>query len=85
MTLYKVCGNRIVADWELEVHVCPVLGVDISELIRLGIVNQVEPTVEECVRFGSSGLAEVLYENIYQCDAQTAFDAVQDIRKNLKE
>lgn len=85
LKLYKTCGNRIVSDWELKKHVCHILGVDVDDLVKMGVVEAAKPTVEDCVRFGSSGLAVILYEELHNCDIETAYDAVQNLKNTLKE
>lgn len=85
MKLYSVCGKKIVSEDSLLCRVCPTLGLSIDDLVEKGIIEATNPTVEDCVRFGSAGLAVVLYEDIHHCDIVPAYNAVQEIKKNFKE
>lgn len=81
MRFYSTCGNKIVSDETLKAHVLNVLGVSADDLIAKGVLSKVEPTVEECVRFGDAGLAVIRHQQIYGSDIQEAFTAVEELKK----
>jgi len=84
MKLY-LCGNKIIDGWIIEKQVCHILGLTVDDLIKAGILQEAAPTVEDCVRLGNTAIACVLYEEEHNCGINEAFEAVQKIKKQLKE
>jgi len=76
---YSTCGNKIVSDDVIKTHVSSILNVSADDLVTKGVLSEVEPTVEDCVRFGSSGLAVIRHQQLYGSDILEAFNAVEKI------
>jgi len=83
MNLYKTSAGKIVDEDVLRIHVVDILGLSIEELVEKGVIETVRPTVEDCVRCGSVGLAVILHQQEYKTDIVTAFNAVQAIKKDI--